>query len=67
MAPGRTNTLLIEQNAYPEMLAEMLSQVPMERLMQPREVAEAVMLLGSDAASGISGHTLVVDGAFLAK
>jgi 3-oxoacyl-[acyl-carrier protein] reductase len=39
-----------------------LERVPMRRAGSPDEVAQAVMFLASEAASYITGHTLVVDG-----
>lgn len=44
----------------------MVAENPSGRLGQPEEVAEAVVWLCSDAASFVTGHTLVVDGGFLA-
>jgi NAD(P)-dependent dehydrogenase (short-subunit alcohol dehydrogenase family) len=38
------------------------AQTPLGRLLEPGEVADAVMFLASDAAAGISGQTLVIDG-----
>ncbi|MBW1980013.1 MAG: SDR family oxidoreductase [Deltaproteobacteria bacterium] len=43
-----------------------LAQQPMGRMAEPEEVAEAVVWLCSDAASYVTGHTLAVDGGFLA-
>jgi NAD(P)-dependent dehydrogenase (short-subunit alcohol dehydrogenase family) len=39
-----------------------INQIPMQRFGAPEEVAEAVIWLCSDAASYITGHSLVVDG-----
>jgi NAD(P)-dependent dehydrogenase (short-subunit alcohol dehydrogenase family) len=41
--------------------------VPAGRLGTPEEVAEAVIWLASDAASFVTGHSLVVDGGFTAQ
>jgi NAD(P)-dependent dehydrogenase (short-subunit alcohol dehydrogenase family) len=43
-------------------LAELARRAPIGRLVTPEEVAEAVQFLCSDAARGIIGHTLVIDG-----
>ena len=43
------------------------SQVPMNRIAQPEEVAAAILFLCSDAASYITGHILAVDGGWLAR
>ena len=40
---------------------------PMNRLAEPSEVAEAIAWLCSDAASFVTGHTLAVDGGFVAR
>jgi 3-oxoacyl-[acyl-carrier protein] reductase len=41
-------------------------RIPLNRAGEPSEVASAVLFLASDAASYITGHTLVVDGGWLA-
>ena len=40
---------------------------PLGRLAEPEEVAGVVLFLLSDAASMITGHTLPVDGGYLAQ
>jgi 3-oxoacyl-[acyl-carrier protein] reductase len=45
-------------------MAAWTAMTPMQRLLEPAEVAAAVAFLASDAASGITGHALPVDGGF---
>jgi enoyl-[acyl-carrier protein] reductase III len=47
-----------------KMISEGLERTPAGRLVEPRDVAEAVCFLCSDAADMVRGHTLVVDGGF---
>jgi 3-oxoacyl-[acyl-carrier protein] reductase len=42
------------------------ARIPLGRLAQPNDVAEAVLFLLSDKASFITGHSLYVDGGWLA-
>jgi NAD(P)-dependent dehydrogenase (short-subunit alcohol dehydrogenase family) len=69
VCPGYIMTPLIDGvlRREPERLARMVAAEPVGRLGQPEEVAAAVLWLCSDAASFVTGHPLVVDGAFVAQ
>jgi NAD(P)-dependent dehydrogenase (short-subunit alcohol dehydrogenase family) len=51
----------------PEQRAQIVARHPVARLGQPEEVAEAVVWLCSDAASFVTGHTVTVDGGYVAQ
>ena len=51
----------------PENKADLISRVPMKRMGQPEEVAEAILFLASDKASFITGASLATDGGKLAR
>jgi len=46
----------------PEQRSQLSSQIPLERLGSPADVASAVVFLASDLSSYITGQVLVVDG-----
>jgi enoyl-[acyl-carrier protein] reductase III len=63
LSPG--SVLTQAWDAFPEKdtrLREALARAPRGRLTTPEEVAHAAHFLCSAASSGVSGHTLVVDG-----
>jgi 3-oxoacyl-[acyl-carrier protein] reductase len=45
-----------------ELLGKIRQEIPLGRLGEPQDVADAVLFLASDAASFITGHVLTVDG-----
>ena len=55
---------LMEQ---PEVMAKIHDMTPLRRIAEPEEVAAAILFLASPAAGMITGHTLPVDGGFLAQ
>ena len=58
-----TQSLLEE----PGMEQKLLDRTPMGRLAEASEVADAILFLASDASSMITGHTLPVDGGWVAQ
>ncbi len=42
-----------------------IKEIPLGRLGEPSEIADAAMFLCSDKARWITGHTLFVDGGFM--
>jgi NAD(P)-dependent dehydrogenase (short-subunit alcohol dehydrogenase family) len=51
----------------PERLALMITNEPVGRMGHPEEVAETVVWLCSEAASFVTGHTMTVDGGYVAQ
>jgi NAD(P)-dependent dehydrogenase (short-subunit alcohol dehydrogenase family) len=67
VAPGLIDTpMTAPMAAFPELLDAELAHIPMGRSGTPDEVAGAVMFLSSSAATYLTGHTLAVDGGYLA-
>ncbi len=65
ICPGPTERTRLFENitsADPEVRGKMLKEIPMARLAEPEEMAEAVIWLCSDAASFVTGHIMPVDG-----
>jgi NAD(P)-dependent dehydrogenase (short-subunit alcohol dehydrogenase family) len=51
----------------PALLGRVMDMTPMRRLAEPEDVAHAIVFLASERAALITGHTLPVDGGFLAQ
>ncbi|GGD25230.1 SDR family oxidoreductase [Sinisalibacter lacisalsi] len=68
VAPGYAGTKLVRKlvDAGRIDLAAIERRVPMGRLVEPAEIAEAIWFLASPAASAITGVTLSVDGGWAA-
>ncbi len=55
---------LLEQ---PDLVRRIESMTPLARLARPEEVAAAILYLAGPASAMVTGHTLPVDGGFLAQ
>lgn len=62
VAPGITNTDMV-QKLPKEMIEPLIKTIPLGRIGEPRDVANAFLFLASDLASYITGVVLSVDGA----
>ncbi len=62
VAPGITNTDMVA-NLPKEMIEPLIKTIPLGRIGEPRDVANAFLFLASPLASYITGEILSVDGA----
>lgn len=68
VCPGVIHTQMMDRITKEDKEAEKqyIAIEPVGRMGEPEEVAEAVVWLSSDAASFVTGHSMVVDGGFMA-
>lgn len=62
VAPGITNTDMVAK-LPPEMIEPLIKSIPLGRMAEPTDIANAFLFLASDLASYITGEILQVDGA----
>jgi NAD(P)-dependent dehydrogenase (short-subunit alcohol dehydrogenase family) len=63
LAPGLVETKFAAAIVgNPEIVQRVVERTPLGRYAQPQEIAGGALFLASDAASFVTGHTLVVDG-----
>jgi NAD(P)-dependent dehydrogenase (short-subunit alcohol dehydrogenase family) len=61
VSPGPINTPLVSRQS-PDVIARIVSTVPMGRMGEPHEIAKAALFLASDDSSFVTGIELFVDG-----
>jgi NAD(P)-dependent dehydrogenase (short-subunit alcohol dehydrogenase family) len=69
ICPGLTSRTLLSENlssAEPGAKDRLVEVVPMRRMGEPEEIAEAVLWLCSNASSFITGHVMPIDGGLTA-
>ena len=62
VAPGLTQTEMMENSTPQEALEETLNRICMKRVGQPEEIANSILFLASDLSSYITSQVLRVDG-----
>ena len=67
--PGSTDTPMLQASIQigPEIEKLIRSSTPSGRFGEPEEIAEAAVWLASDRSSYVSGHSMLVDGAAVAR
>jgi NAD(P)-dependent dehydrogenase (short-subunit alcohol dehydrogenase family) len=68
IAPGVIKTAMTADILKdPKQTEAMLAQTPIGRLGEPEDIAWAAVYLASEESDFVTGHTLVVDGGWIAK
>jgi NAD(P)-dependent dehydrogenase (short-subunit alcohol dehydrogenase family) len=67
VAPGLVETAMTAAKLTPDIREQVLATLPMHRLADVEDIANAVAFLASDVAAYITGDTLLVDGGSLTK
>jgi len=64
VAPGYVNTELTKINNTPEQIETIKSNLPINRLAEPSEIAELIYFLASEKNSFVTGQTIFADGGY---
>ena len=69
VCPGLIQTPMVERitNDQPQLGEALVAAEPVGRTGKPEEIAESVVWMCSDAASFVTGHSMSVDGGFVAQ
>lgn len=67
VAPGYVNTELTKQNNSSADIEKIRDVIPVKRLAEPAEIAEAVAFLASSKNTYITGQVIIADGGFVCK
>jgi glucose 1-dehydrogenase len=66
IGPGAIDTPMdAPLKQHPELMKDLLAEIPLGRMGQPEEVAELAVYLASDAAAYVTGETYFIDGGML--
>lgn len=64
IAPGYVNTELTKVNNTPEQIEAIKSNLPINRLAEPIEIAELIYFFASDKNTFVTGQTIFADGGY---
>jgi len=62
VAPGLTNTDMMKKNTPDKIINEVVSQISLNRVGEPNEIANVVLFLSSSLSDYITGQVIRVDG-----
>lgn len=66
VSPGFIATKLTHRNNTPEVVATLISSIPLKRLGKPEDVADLIYFLCSEKNNFLTGQDIVIDGGYLA-
>ena len=66
VCPGITDTPMLRQHSPEETLRHRVRRVPLNRALQPAEIASTILYLSCEDSAGVTGTSVVIDGGYLA-
>ena len=67
VCPGFTLTELTRKNNTPEQIEAISQEIPMKRMAEPEEIADAVCYLVSERNTYLTGQLIAVDGGYTSR
>lgn len=62
IAPGLTNTEMMKKNTSPKTVNDMIANISLNRIADPKEIANVALFLSSNLSDYITGQVIRVDG-----
>ena len=62
IAPGLTNTEMMKKNTSPKTVNDMITNISLNRIADPKEIANVALFLSSNLSDYITGQVIRVDG-----
>ena len=62
IAPGLTNTEMMKKNTSPKTVDDMIANISLNRIADPKEIANVALFLSSNLSDYITGQVIRVDG-----
>ncbi|GAG58407.1 unnamed protein product, partial [marine sediment metagenome] len=65
VSPGFTNTPVLKEERFKDILSTWISSIPMKRLAEVEDLQGAIIYLSSEVSDYMTGQDIIIDGGFV--